>query len=243
MGAQHGDDVRIESTAKRIRAYLGGVPVADTINAKLVWEVPYFPVYYLPAEDLRTDLLTPSDRTERSDRLGEATYSTLTVGDAVAKDAAWQFPDSPAEPLRGLIRLDWNAMDAWFEEDEQVYFSPRNPHHRLDVLASSRHVRVEVNGTTVAESTHPTLLFETGLPTRYYLPLVDVRMELLRPSSTTTNCPYKGTANYWSVQASGELAEDVAWFYKTPFPETLKVAGQVCFYTERVDLYVDGVRQ
>ena len=243
MSGERRGGVRIEDSPKRVRAYFGGVPVADTTRAKLVWEVPYYPAYYMPADDVRTDLLAPSDRTEHSPSRGEARYFTLAVGDAVAKDAAWQYPESPLEELRGLIRFDWESLDAWFEEDEEVYVHPRDPYKRIDVLASSRHVQVEINGVIVAESRRPTLLFETSLPTRYYLPLVDVRMDLLRPSSYTSRCPYKGTAAYWSVEAGGELVEDVVWIYRTPTAESQKVAGLVSFYNERVDLIVDGVRQ
>jgi uncharacterized protein (DUF427 family) len=130
-------------------------------------------------------------------------------------------------------------MDAWFEEDEEVFTHPRDPYTRVDILPSSRHVRVEVDGLTVAESTKPTLLFETGLATRYYLPKTDVRMDLLTPTATSSHCPYKGDANYWSLALEGAVA-DVAWSYRTPLPESQKIAGLVCFYPEKVDLYVDG---
>jgi uncharacterized protein (DUF427 family) len=128
----------------------------------------------------------------------------------------------------------------WFEEDEEIFVHPRNPTTRIDVLDSSRHVQVVVDGVTVADSHRPRLLFETGLPTRYYLPKVDVRMELLEPTDSESACPYKGTARYWSVRIGEHLHEDFAWSYPTPLPESQKVAGMVCFYNERVDLIVDG---
>jgi len=237
------EPVRIEAGAKRVRTYLGGELIADTIRPTLVWEVPYYPAYYFPERDVRMELLTPTDRTERSPSRGEARYFTVGSGTAGAEDAAWHHPDSPVEALRGLIRFDWAAMDAWFEEDEEVYTHPRDPYSRVDILASSRHVEVVVNGVQVADSTHPRLLFETGLPPRYYVPLVDVRMDLLRPSAKVTGCAYKGTAGYWSVEADGEVFEDLVWTYKTPLPESVKIAGLVSFYNERVDLYVDGVLQ
>jgi uncharacterized protein (DUF427 family) len=235
--------VRVEPCAKRVRAYFGGELVADTTAARLVWEVPYYPAYYLPVGDVRTELLEPSDRTEHSPSRGEARYFTVTAGDATAKDAAWRYPTSPMEELRGLVRFEWDALDAWFEEDEEVYVHPRDPHSRVDVLTSSRHVEVLINGVTVAETHRPTLLFETGLPVRYYLPQTDLRTELLRPSSKTSRCPYKGTAEYWSVLAGDELAEDVAWVYRAPLPESQKIAGLACFYDEWVDIRVDGVMQ
>ncbi|HLU44254.1 MAG TPA: DUF427 domain-containing protein, partial [Natronosporangium sp.] len=140
-------------------------------------------------------------------------------------------------------RLEWSAMTEWLEEDEPVYTHPRDPYKRVDILASSRRVRIDVAGVTVAESRAPRILFETGLPPRYYLPLSDIRMELLRPSDRVTHCPYKGTAHYWSVEVAGNRYEDLVWIYRTPLPECQKIAGLACFYQERVDLAVDGVWQ
>lgn len=235
--------VRIEDGSKRVRTYLGGEMIADTLTPKLVWEVPYYPAYYIPEEDVRMELLAPTDRTERSPSRGEARYFTIKGGSRTAENAAWHYPGSPMDALRGLIRFDWEAMDAWFEEDEEVSVHPRDPYTRVDILASSRHIEVVIGGVKVADSGHPRLLFETGLPARYYVPLVDVRMDLLRASPKITHCPYKGTANYWSVDVNGELVNDVVWTYRTPLLESVKIAGLACFYNERVDLYVDSVLQ
>jgi uncharacterized protein (DUF427 family) len=232
--------VRVEPGAKRVRVYLGGQVVADTTHPLLVWEVPYFPAYYLPREDVRTEALASSGRTEHSPSRGDARYYHVTVGDAVAEDAAWEYPDSPLDDLRGHVRFEWGAMDAWFEEDEEVFVHPRDPYSRVDILASSRHVEVDVAGERLADTHRPTLLFETGLPTRYYLPKVDARLDLLRPSPTTSACPYKGFAQYWSATTPSGVVEDVVWSYRTPLPESQKIAGLVCFYNERVDLIVDG---
>jgi uncharacterized protein (DUF427 family) len=102
---------------------------------------------------------------------------------------------------------------------------------------------VEIDGVTVAESGQPRILFETGLPPRYYLPLTDVRMDLLRPSDSQSHCPYKGTAGYWSVDTGHGVHPDVVWIYRLPLPESQKVAGLACFYNEKVDLYLDGELQ
>jgi len=134
-------------------------------------------------------------------------------------------------------------MTEWFEEDEPVYTHPRDPYSRVDILASSRHVRVEIDGVTVADSRQPRILFETGLPPRYYLPLTDVRMDLLRPTGTQTRCPYKGTASYWSLDTGPAIHKDFVWIYRYPLAESQKIAGLACFYNEKVDLYVDGVLQ
>lgn len=234
--------VRIEQSGKRVRAYLGGNLVADTIAPTLVWEIPYYPTYYIPAADVRAELVEDGPG-EHSPSRGDATAYTVKVDGAEAPGAALRYLESPVEELRGLVRLDWGAMDSWFEEDEEVFVHPRNPYTRVDVLASSRRVRVEVDGVTVAESSSPRLLFETGLPVRYYLPKTHVRMDLLEHTDTATHCPYKGTAEYWSVRANGKVHEDLAWSYPTPLEESRKVAGLVCFYSEKVDIYVDGVLQ
>jgi uncharacterized protein (DUF427 family) len=233
------DRLRIQDGPKRVRVFLGGELVADTTHVKLVWEVPYFPQYYVPIADVRTELLSPTATVTHSPSRGEATHFTVTTARARAVDAAWRYVDSPIEALRDHVRFDFAAMQ-WFEEDEEISVHPRDPATRIDILDSSRHVQVMVHGVTVADTHHPRLLFETGLPTRYYLPKVDVRMDLLEPTDTESGCPYKGTAEYWSVRAGDVVERDVAWSYRHPLPESQKVGGLVCFFNERVDLVVDG---
>ncbi|HEV2634067.1 MAG TPA: DUF427 domain-containing protein [Actinocrinis sp.] len=238
--------VRVEQGHKRVRVYLEGALVVDSTEPRLVWEVPYYPAYYFPVADVRA-ALAATGATEHSPSRGYATVYDVTVGAAQAKGAARRYEQSPIEELRGLVRLDWDAMSEWFEEDEPVYTHPRDPYTRVDILASSRRVRVEVDGVTVADSVRPHFLFESGLPARYYLPLTDVRMDLLRPSATQSHCPYKGTASYWTVataaESGGAVHEDLAWMYRTPLPESQKIAGLVCFYNEKVDTYIDEVLQ
>ena len=142
--------------------------------------------------------------------------------------------------LPGHVHVPWGAMDQWFEEDEEVYGHPRDPYKRVDVRDSSRHVQVVIAGTTVADSHRPVLLFETSLPVRYYLPQLAIRFDLLTPTATSTICPYKGTAEYWTIGIEGTAYADLAWSYRHPYPELTKIAGHVCFYNEKVDLYVDG---
>jgi uncharacterized protein (DUF427 family) len=244
MAQDHRGRVKIEPGRKRVRAYLDGHLVADTLRPHLVWEIPYYPTYYVPAADV-VATLTPNGKTEHSPSRGDAELLDVTAGPATAPGGALRYPDSPLAELRDLVRLDWSAMSEWLEEDEPVYTHPRDPYSRVDILASSRHVRVEIDGVTVADSQQPRILFETGLPPRYYLPLSDVRMDLLRPSATQTHCPYKGTASYWSVdtgQGDGPH-QDIVWIYRTPLPESQKVAGLACFYDEKVTVYLDGAKQ
>ncbi len=240
--ADKAGSVRVERGAKRVRAYLEGQLVADTTRPFLVWEWPYYPTYYIPASDVRAELV-PAGKTEHSPSRGDGHLYHVRVGSAAADAAALVYPDSPLEALRDLVRLDWNSMSEWFEEDEPVYTHPRDPYSRVDILASSRHVRIEIDGVTVAETGQPRILFETGLPPRYYIPLTDLRMDLLRPSDTQTHCPYKGTAGYWSVDTGHSVHEDIVWIYRTPLPESQKIAGLACLYNEKVDLYIDGELQ
>jgi uncharacterized protein (DUF427 family) len=234
--------VRVEHGAKRVRAYLGGELVADTTHPLLVWEKPYYPTYYFPAADVRAELRADGGVAHSPSRGDGITFS-VRAGDTEAAGAAIRYEDSPFEELRAAIRLDWAAMDAWFEEDEQVFTHPRDPYTRVDILPSSRHVRIEVDGATIAETSKPTLLFETNLPVRYYLPKTHIRMDLLTPSESTSHCPYKGDAEYWSFALGDSVKADIAWSYRTPLPESQKIAGLISFYPERVELYVDGVKQ
>src|SRR4051794_4435709 len=235
--------VRVEPSGKRVRAFLGGEVVVDTIRPLLVWEVPFYPAYYFPTADVRMDLLTEDGEVVHSPSRGDARVFTVTAAGKQAPGAALLYEDSPIEELRNSIRLHWAAMDAWFEEDEEVFTHPRDPYTRVDVLPSSRHVRVEVDGVTVAESSSPRLLFETGLPVRYYLPKTHVRMDLLIATDSETHCPYKGQAEWWTVRAGDAVHEDFAWSYPTPLPESERIAGLVAFYNEKTDIYVDGVLQ
>ena len=234
--------VRVEPGRKRVRAYLAGRLVADTCHPSLVWEIPYYPAYYLPLGDVTAEL-APTGKTEHSPSRGDADLYDVRVDGVVAEGAARRYPYSPLTAIRDLVRFDWAAMDEWLEEDEPVYTHPRDPYTRVDILHSSRHVRVEVDGVTVADSARPVILFETGLPPRYYLPLSDIRTELLTPTDTQTHCPYKGTAGYWSVDTGHGTHADLVWGYRTPLPESQKIAGLACFYDEKVDVYLDGELQ
>ncbi len=233
--------VRVEPGLKRVRAYLGGELVADTTHPVLVWENPHYPAYYIPAADVRATL-TANGKTTRSPSRGDATRFDVAVAGHHAADAAWTHAQSPLPELRELVRFEWDALDEWLEEDEPVFVHPRSPYTRVDILAASREVRVVVDGVTVAETDRPTILYETGLPPRYYLRLTEVRTELLRPSDTVTHCPYKGTATYRSLDIGGTVHEDVVWTYRSPLFESLKITGLVSFYPDRAEIYVDGER-
>lgn len=237
--------VHVEPSPRRVRVTFNGETIADSKRAVLLRETGHLPVYYFPPEDVRQDLLESTDLHTRCPFKGEAAYWTVRVGDRVADNAVWAYPDPlpGREDIRGYQAFYWERMDAWFEEDEQVFKHPRDPYHRVDVVQSSRHIRVEIGGQTLADSRRPRLLFETSLPTRYYLPVEDVRMDLLEPTQTSSVCPYKGTASYWRLRGDPS-GRDVAWSYQDPIPECPKVRGLIAFFNERVDgLYVDDELQ
>ncbi|QIN81307.1 DUF427 domain-containing protein [Rubrobacter tropicus] len=235
----------LEDSPRRVRVVFAGETVADSRSVKLLHEKNHLPVYYFPEEDVRRDLLEETDHTTHCPFKGDASYWSVKVGDRVAENAVWGYPEplDSAPPLKGLVAFYWKAMDAWFEEEEEVFVHPRDPYHRVDVLESSRRVKVSVSGEVLAETDRPKVLFETGLPPRYYIPPEDVRREALRPSEKETRCPYKGVASYYSVEAGGELLEDIVWYYPEPIPAVAGIVDHLCFFNEKVDLEVDGERQ
>ena len=240
-----GQEIWFEPSPKWVRVMFGGQFIADSKRVYLL-RPGGPPYYYFPKEDVRMDLLQPTSHTERSPVLGEASYWTVKVGDKAAENAAWTYPNPVSETfdLSGYVAFVWREMDDWFEEAEPVYVHARDPHKRIDILSSTRRVVVNIGGVTVAESHNPSLLFEGGHPIRYYMSKLDVRMDLLIPSDKATICPYKGDARYYSVKVDGKIYPDIAWYYSIPTAESLKIAGLLCFFNERVDvLYLDGVEQ
>ena len=190
------DNIRLEPTTRRVRVMFGGVTIADSRKVMLMLENRRLAVYYFPVKDVRLDLLVPTSYRSQHTGKGEASFYDVKVGEKVADTAAWRYLAPKRTDLRDYVAFYWMKMDAWFEEDDEVFVHPRDPYHRVDVLNSSRHVKVIVGGEVVAETRRPRLLFETGLPTRYYVPKLDVRLDLLTPTTTVTRCPYKGKASY-----------------------------------------------
>lgn len=220
---------------------LAGEVVADSASPLLVWEKPFYPTYYFPTADVRTDLMKATGEVRHSSALGDATQYRVLVDDS--EGVAYTYADPLIEQIADHYALVWKTMDHWFEEDEEVFVHARDPYTRIDILPSSRRVRVVIDGVTVADSTSASFLFETGLPTRYYFPKTDVQMDLLTPTDHKTECPYKGFARYWSATVNGETYENIVWGYDSPFPESERIAGLVAFYNEKTDIFVDEVLQ
>jgi uncharacterized protein (DUF427 family) len=205
-----------------------------------VWEWPNYPQYYIPLADIDHSVLVDVGTPQRLKR-GTAHRHGLVVGDVTRPHAARVYREDAPPGLTDTVRFDWAALDAWYEEDEQVFVHPRNPYVRVDALRSSRRVRVQLEGVVLAETASPVFVFETGLPTRYYIPRTDVCFEHLVPTDTVTECPYKGrTSGYWSVRAGGATHADLAWSYDFPTRQLLPIAGMLAFYNEKIDHVVDG---
>ncbi|MFN2451644.1 MAG: DUF427 domain-containing protein [Candidatus Dormibacteria bacterium] len=230
----------IEPAPRRIRGLLAGEVVFDTIRARYVWERPEYPQYYIPAVDLRAGLLVDEQRAQPGTG-GVAQSHGLRVGEVTRPNAVQLYTEDALAGLAGTVHVNWEALDAWFEEDEEIFVHPRSPYTRVDALRSTRHVRIELGGKVLAESSSPVMAFETGLPTRYYLNRTDVNFEHLLPTDTVTSCPYKGkTSRYWSVRVGDTTHADLAWSYDFPTRQLLPIAGLVAFYNEKVDIALDG---
>jgi uncharacterized protein (DUF427 family) len=226
---------------RRIRAVLNGHVVVDTISALYVWEWSHYPQYYIPVGDIDPAVLVDEQYEQKLSR-GTARRYSLQVGD-VTRPAALRVygDDAVVEGLAGRARFEWDSLDAWFEEDEQVFVHPRDPYTRVDALRSTRSVRIELDGVILAESSSPVLVFETGLPTRYYLNRNEVDFTHLVPTDSVTACPYKGTTSgYWTAQLGDTSYPDIAWVYDFPTCQLLPIAGLIAFYDEQVDTFLDG---
>jgi uncharacterized protein (DUF427 family) len=232
----------VEAAPRRVRATLAGETLFDTTRARYVWEWPHYPQYYIPLADVRAETLVPEGFTQHSPR-GPVELHSIEIGETRRPHAAKVLTDSPVDGLSDTVRFEWTALDAWFEEDEQVFVHPRSPYVRVDALRSTRSVCVELDGVVLAQSTSPVLVFETGLPTRYYLNPTEINFAQLIHSPTVTACPYKGTtSDYWSVRIGDTVHPDLAWAYNFPTRQLLPISGLVAFYNEKVDLVVDGRR-
>jgi uncharacterized protein (DUF427 family) len=242
---RNGRHLRVEPSPRWVRGTWGGETIVDSKRVLLVLADRRPPTYYFPTQDILLEHFQPSERVAKLPVLGETHFWHLGSGNDRIENAAFTHTDLIKElaPLQDHVAIKWQALDHWYEENEEVFVHARNPYTRVDAIQSSRRVRVAIDGQTVADSERPVLLFETGLPTRYYLPKGDVRMDMLKPSDSQTSCPYKGTASYWNVTIRDKEYPDIVWEYPDPLSESGKVKDLLCFYNEKVDIYVDGELQ
>ena len=235
--------VTLEQSPRRVRVRFNGDTIADSTNAHLLFETRHLPVYYFPRGDVRMDLLTPTEHHTFCPYKGTASYWTIRVGDRVSENAAWGYPEPYGEvaAISDFVAFYWDRVDHWYEEDEEIFVHARDPYKRVDAIASFRHVQVILGGEIVADTRQARFLFETRLPTRYYIPPEDVRMDMLVPSDKVTACPYKGKARYWSARIGDREFPDIVWGYSEPISECPKIKGYLCFFNELVDeIRVDG---
>ncbi len=233
----------LEDCPKRVRVYFDDECVVDSRNVKLMHETDRPPVYYFPVEDVEEQYLEESAYATNCPHKGEARYWHITTETDRALNAVWRYPDPIEEcpDISGHLAFEWNSMDEWYEEDQQVYLHPADPYKRIDVRESSRHVRIVLEGELLAESKQPVLLFETGAPTRFYLPKTDVQRKKLVSSETRTVCCYKGFASdYWHADLNGTIHEDIAWSYRNPNEGFSAIANKVAFFHRKVELTVDS---
>lgn len=233
-------ELRYTATPKRLRAVLDGQTALDTRDAFLVYEPRRIvPWYAVPPGDLHLELTEqdPSPVPElRAPVLPPHNNDWHPVpGRSLHLNGYGEVAFRPDDPdLGGRVILHWEPFE-WLEEDESVIGHPHDPFKRIDILRSDRHVRVEVNGATLAESSRPMMLIETSLPVRWYLARADVRTDLLTASDKQTVCAYKGIASYLSADG----ASDVAWFYPDPLNDALRVKDLICFWRP-AQVVVDG---
>jgi uncharacterized protein (DUF427 family) len=235
--------ITFEPTNRWVRAKIGDTFVVDSKRALLLRETT-MPTsnYVFPAEDVRTDLFVPTAMPSTRGRLLASDWYDLEVDGRRLERLAWRYADGP---LAGYIGLDWfgrkePGVEHWYEEEEEVWVHPRDPHHRVDAIPSSRHVQVAVDGRTLADTHRPVVLYETWLPDRYYIPAEEVDFGQLEATDLLTRCPYKGIASYWSVKDT-PVGKNIVWSYKDPIPAVSVIKDHIAFYNEVVDITVDGV--
>ena len=231
---------------KRLRAVVGDLTVADTVEGIVMYESDHLPVYYFPVADVDDAMLMSSATLTESPFKGTATHYSLNTGITLVEDAGWRYLEPPPEcpPISEYMAFYWNKINHWYEEDEEIFVHARDPYRRVDCLPSSRRIEVFVDGEKVADSKRGVFLFETGLPTRYYMPIADTRLDLLSPSRYVSRCPYKGLANYYDMTVDGKCYENLVWYYADPVHESARIKGLVAFYNEFVDkILIDGVEQ
>jgi uncharacterized protein (DUF427 family) len=255
--------VKQEPTRRRVRGLLAGLWLFDTLKAHYVWEHPYFPFFYVPIGDIES---APGVKWEV--RPGEDHEEGFVLGDIIP-DTQLEGADAvlfTKGVLKGLVKIPHGALDAWYVEDEKLLgIHPKDPYRRIDCYHSTREIRIEVDGVVIAKSTDNVFLYETGLRARYYLSpsavlsrsklvvkapgrtfdpsLVTDNQPLLLHSDTSTVCPYKGQASYYHLSIGVKLIEDAVWYYTYPTPESAPIQNRLCFYNEKVDVFVDGVKK
>ncbi|KAF4961558.1 hypothetical protein FGADI_182 [Fusarium gaditjirri] len=244
---EHGPRKTMQ-TSRRIQAVHNRTTIVDTTHGVYVWEHDSFPTIYVPVVDVKNAKLV--DKKNISVELKErAAIAQLvipahdSINEAKVDNVVRFFQDVTLGALSDMVRIEFRSIDQWFEEDEPIFVHAKDPFKRIDILHSTRPIEVKVNGRTVAKTTSSMHLLETGLPTRYYLPLSAVDPTVLSKSTVRSKCPYKGEAEYYHIVIDGKTFENLVWYYNHPTLESASIARLVCFYNEKVDIILDGELQ
>jgi uncharacterized protein (DUF427 family) len=231
-----------EPAGRRMRIELAGAVVAHSDRVTLLHETGRYPVAYFPQADVAQGLLKPSGKRTRHPQLGETVWRSLEIDGERFDDVAWSHPRPPrhARLLAGLVAFVWDAMDAFYEEDEPILGHAADPYHRVDIRSSRRHLTARAGGDLVADTHALLVVFETGFAPRWYVPRRDVAACALEADPHHTLCPYKGVAHYFDVVAGGHRLAAAAWSYPEALPESARLAGHVSFDLEQLEVTLDG---
>jgi uncharacterized protein (DUF427 family) len=231
-----------EPAGRRLRVELAGATIAVSDAVTLLHETGRYPVAYFPPADVDARLLRPSTRRTTHRELGSTSWWSLHIDGQLHRNVAWSHTSPPAHGavMTGLIAFVWDAMDAFYEEDEQILGHAADPYHRVDVRASSRHLTARVDGQLIADSRAALVVYETGFAPRWYVPPADAYPAALDDDPLRTLCPYKGVARYYDVVAAGPPRVAAAWSYPEALPESRRLAGYLSFDLDQVDVHLDG---
>jgi uncharacterized protein (DUF427 family) len=229
-----------EPLRRRMRVQFGGAWIADSEDVVLLHEPGRYPVAYFPPGDVAGGTLEPADHTTEHRDLGPTSWYTVRAGDQSAPRAAWQHTGLPAHAaeLDGRIAFAWRAMDAFYEEDERILGHAADPYHRIDIRQASRHLVAREGGRTVADTTRPLVLYESGFAPRWYVPREDAELALLETAKGQTFCPYKGVCSYYDIGG----AQRAVWSYEDAYPEVLRICGLLSFEPDKLEVYLDDRR-
>jgi uncharacterized protein (DUF427 family) len=230
----------VEPLRRRMRVRFGGAWIADSEQVLVLFEPGRYPVAYFPEIDIAAQALERTEQTVQHPDLGVTSWYAVRAGGHVAAKGAWQHTALPAHAsdLQGHFAFAWQAMEAFYEEDERIAGHAADSYHRIDIRQSSRHLVVSHQGSGIADTKRPLVLFESGFAPRWYVPRTDIDESILTPVKLQTFCPYKGICSYYTI---GE-ARLAAWSYPDAYTEVGRIANLISFEPDIVTVHLDGVQ-
>jgi uncharacterized protein (DUF427 family) len=224
-----------------MRVRFGGIWIADSEDALLLFEPGRYPVAYFPETDISPHVLELTEHTTQHPDLGRTSWFSVRLGERrVAARGAWQHVSLPAHAseLQEHVAFAWRAMDAFYEEDERIVGHAADPYHRIDIRQSSRNLVVRHRDRIIAETKRPVVLYESGFAPRWYVPRADIDESALTAVKLQTFCPYKGLCSYYSIDDT-RLA---AWSYLDAYPEVRRISNLASFEPDIVSVFLDGMQ-